>query len=132
MATDTAVSVARVLVCVLGDVLLDVIVRLEQPLSPGDDARARSRIGAGGQAANVAAWAVELGARARCLTKRASDTAGRLAAEELERRGVELAGPVVEGRTGAVLSLVSSDGERSLASDRGVAAELRADELDDA
>ena len=42
--------------------MLDVIVRLEEPLAPGDDVRARTRTGAGGQAANVAAWAASLGA----------------------------------------------------------------------
>lgn len=118
-----------VLVCTLGDLLLDVIVRLEEPLAPGDDAAAVTRVGAGGQAANVAAWAAELGADARFVGKRARDGAGELAARELGRHGVELAGPVVEGRTGVVVSLVGADGERTMASDRGVAAELRPEEL---
>ena len=39
-------------------------------------------------------------------------------------------GPVVEGRTGTIVSLVGTDGERTMASDRGVSPELRADELD--
>ena len=43
--------------CTLGDLLLDVTVRLAGPLNPGADARAATRLGAGGQAANVAAWA---------------------------------------------------------------------------
>ena len=55
----------------LGDVMLDVIVRLEEPLAPGGDVRAATRAGAGGQAANVAAWAAELGADASCIAKRA-------------------------------------------------------------
>ena len=45
----------------LGDLLLDVIVRLEQPLAESADADAVTRLGAGGQAANVAAWVAELG-----------------------------------------------------------------------
>jgi hypothetical protein len=40
-------------ICALGDLLLDVIVRLGEPLSPGADARAETRIGAGGQAASA-------------------------------------------------------------------------------
>src|SRR6266699_3870506 len=47
------------IVC-LGDLLLDVIVRLDEPLTPGADAIAVTHAGAGGQAANVAAWAAEL------------------------------------------------------------------------
>ena len=46
----------------LGDLLLDVIVRLDEPLVPGDDRMAETRVVAGGQAANVSAWASALGA----------------------------------------------------------------------
>ena len=38
-----------------------------------------TRVGAGGQAANVAAWAIALGAEARFVGKRGSDPAGELA-----------------------------------------------------
>jgi ribokinase len=125
-------TILSVLITTLGDLLLDVIVRLAQPLAAGDDTTATTRLGAGGQAANVAAWAVELGARARFVGKRAQDEAGRLAADGLERLGVEILGPVAEGRGGVVVSLVEPDGARTMASDRGVAPELRADELDPA
>jgi sugar/nucleoside kinase (ribokinase family) len=119
-------------ICALGDLLLDVIVRLAEPLSPGADARAQTRLGAGGQAANVAAWAVELGAQGRFVGKRGDDEAGKLAAAELERRGVEVAGPVAPERNGVVVSLVEPGGDRTMASDRGVAPTLRPDELDPA
>jgi sugar/nucleoside kinase (ribokinase family) len=117
-------------VCTLGDLLLDVIVRLERQLEAGDDSTALTRAGAGGQAANVAAWAAALGADARFVGKRADDAAGSIVSAELGRHGVELAGPVVSGRTGIVVSLVAPDGERTMASDRGVAPDLRPDELD--
>jgi sugar/nucleoside kinase (ribokinase family) len=114
----------------LGDLLLDVIVRLEQPLAEGADANAVTRLGPGGQAANVAAWVAHLGGRARFVGKLASDDAGATATRALERHGVEVRGPVVEGRTGTVVSLVGADGSRTMASDRGVSPELRPDELD--
>ena len=119
------------LLVTLGDALLDVIVRLSEPLAPGADAHAETRTGAGGQAANVAAWAADLAAEARCIAKRGYDAAGRLVASELESHGVELAGPQA-GRTGVVVSLVGADGERTMASDRGVAPELAPDDLDPA
>jgi ribokinase len=119
-----------VLIATLGDLLLDVIVRLEEPLAPGDDVRAQTRTGAGGQAANVAAWAASLGAEARCIAKRGDDAAGGLVAAELGARGVELAGPVGAGATGVVVSVVGADGDRSMASDRGVAPSFAPDELD--
>jgi ribokinase len=117
-------------IATLGDVMLDVIVRLEEPLAPGGDVRAATRAGAGGQAANVAAWAVSLGAEACCIAKRGDDATGELVAHELAARGVELVGPVVPGATGVVVSIVGGDGERSLASDRGVAPFLEPSELD--
>ena len=120
------------MIVTLGDLLLDVIVRLEQPLADGADANAVTRLGAGGQAANVAAWVAALGGRARFIGKRADDEAGRVAATTLERHGVDVQGPVVAGRTGTVVSLVGQDGSRTMASDRGVAPELRAGELDPA
>ena len=115
----------------LGDVLLDVVVLLSEPLVPGGDVRASTRAGAGGQAANVAAWAAELGADVRCIAKRGDDPAGELVARELAAHRVELVGPAPEGATGVVVSIVR-DGDRSLASDRGVAPSLAPDELDTA
>jgi len=116
-------------IATLGDVLLDVIVLLTEPLAPGGDVRASSRAGAGGQAANVAAWAADLGAEARCIAKRGADPAGELVARELEAHGVALVGPLAEGATGVVVSIVDA-GDRALASDRGVAPSLAPEELD--
>ena len=116
-------------IATLGDVLLDVIVLLTEPLAPGGDVRASSAAGAGGQAANVAAWAAELGADARCIAKRGDDPAGELVARELTGRGVELLGPVGEGATGVVVSIVDA-GDRALASDPGVAPSFAPEELD--
>jgi sugar/nucleoside kinase (ribokinase family) len=115
------------LVCAFGDLLLDVVVCPERPLAYGGDVVARNALVAGGQAANVAAWATALGARGRFLGVRSVDPAGQLAAAALERLGVELAGPVRCGRTGIVVSFVSGDGERTMASDRGSIAPLGAD-----
>ena len=118
------------MICALGDLLLDVVVRLDEPLNLGADAVARTRTGAGGQAANVAAWATELGAGGRLVAKRADDAASKLVAQELEDHGVEVVGPVEHGHNGVVVSIVAPTGERTMASDRGVAPFLRADELE--
>jgi sugar/nucleoside kinase (ribokinase family) len=120
-----------VLVCSLGDLTLDVVVRLAAPLATGGDTDAEIVLSPGGQAANVAAWAAALGAEARFLGKRGDDRAGRMAADGLAEHGVDVVGPVAE-RNGIICSLVSTDGERSMASDRGAAADLRPDELEPA
>ena len=124
-------TIVGVLVVTLGDALLDVIVRLGEPLVPGADALATTQTAAGGQAANVAAWVVALGSEARTVSKRGEDLAGELVTAELEARGVDVAGPVA-GRNGIVVSLVGADGERTMASDRGVAPELSSADLDPA
>jgi ribokinase len=118
-----------VILCALGDLMLDLIVRLDGPLARGDDTPAVTRAGAGGQAANVAAWAAALGAQSRLIAKWGGDTPGRLVAAEVGARRVEVLGPMAPGRNGVVISIVDPDGERSMLSDPGVAPDLRADEL---
>jgi ribokinase len=117
------------MVCTLGDLLLDVIVRLEGPIAEDTDTYGQSRVGAGGQAANVAAWVASLGGAARFVGKRANDGAGRLVLAELESRGVGVRGPAMETGTGTVVSIATPDGRRTMLSDRGVAPELHAEEL---
>jgi ribokinase len=114
----------------LGDLILDVIVSLGEPLVPGDDRPAVIRTGAGGQAANVAAWAAALGAEARLVCRRGDDAAGELVAAELRALGVDVVGPA-DGRNGVVVSWASS-GDRTMASDRGAATGLEPRHLDEA
>ena len=118
--------------CAIGDLILDVIVLPDRPLVPDGDTPATIRLAAGGQAANVAAWAAALGARSRLICKRGTDAASGLAAAELARYGVKVCGPVAEGRGGVVASLRDDHGGRTMASDRGVASLLQASELDPA
>jgi sugar/nucleoside kinase (ribokinase family) len=113
----------------LGDLLLDVIVRLDEPLAAGADANAETRTTAGGQAANVAAWVAELGGTARCVARRGDDPAGVWLGAALTAMNVDVVGPM-HGRTGVVVSLVAPDGERTMASDRGTATQLEPDDLD--
>ena len=117
------------LVCTIGDLTLDVVVRLAGPIAVGGDTDAEIRVGPGGQAANVAAWTAELGAGARLIGKSGADDAGELVRGRLAAYGVEVVGPI-EGRSGSICSLVSPEGDRSMAADRGAARELRPEEID--
>jgi sugar/nucleoside kinase (ribokinase family) len=119
------------LLATLGDVLLDVVVATGSQLAHGADTRSATNVTAGGQAANVAAWTIELGGQARVVAKRARDLAGCLVAEDLRRRGVEVTGPVTDGTTGVVVSLSDGGGERTMLTDRGVCPLLSAAELRD-
>src|SRR6185312_1495581 len=69
---------------------------------------------------------------ARLICQRGCDGASTLGAAELGRFGVQLCGPVVEGRGGVVVSMRNTHGERTMASDRGVASTLDPSDLDPA
>ena len=157
------------LVCTLGDLALDVLVRLARPVATGGDTDAEILLAPGGQAANVAAWASAHRASARfvgtrgdagvgrvrdhdlgrvgarpgkvalegeepllrreAVGKRGDDDAAGLVLAGLDARGVEVVGPA-GGRSAVVCSLVTQDGERSMASDRGAAADLQPEDVD--
>jgi sugar/nucleoside kinase (ribokinase family) len=118
------------MICTIGDLILDVVVLPDAPLATDADTPATIRLAAGGQAANVAAWASALGATSRLICKRGTDASSQLAALELARYGVEIRGPVVEGPGGVVVSVRETPGQRTMASDRGVAPELQPSELE--
>jgi len=134
MALKSATAGRRVpiTICTIGDLILDVIVLPERSLVPDADTPATIRFGAGGQAANVAAWASALGATSRLICKRGTDAASELAVAGLVRHGVEICGPVVEGRGGVVVSFRDAHGQRTMASDRGAASLLDPSELNPA
>jgi sugar/nucleoside kinase (ribokinase family) len=119
-------------ICSLGDLVLDVIVRLEQPLAADADATSRIVLRPGGQGANVAAWVAALGGRSRFVGKRADDDAGVLAADHVRELGVELVGPVEAAGNGVIVALVQPTGERTMCADRGVATTFRPEEVDPA
>jgi sugar/nucleoside kinase (ribokinase family) len=105
------------LVCV-GDLMVDVAVQAPA-LARGGDVAGAVRLGPGGSAANVAAWAVAAGVRARLVAGRGDDLAGRLLAAALAERGVELVpdGPA-PAASGAMLVMMEA-GERTFVADPG-------------
>ena len=114
----------------MGDLILDVIVLPDRPLAPDADTPATIRFSAGGQAANVAAWAGALGATSRLICKQGTDVSSELAAAALTRHGVEIRGPVADGPGGVVVSIGDPQGRRTMASDPGMAARLDSSEVD--
>ena len=115
----------------LGDLLLDVIVRLEQPLAHAAPTRtSRIVLRPGGQAANVAAWVAALGAQRAVRRQAGADDAGAIAARDRAARRRAARAASSRAGNGVVVSLVDPTGERTMRSDRGVAVELRPDEID--
>jgi sugar/nucleoside kinase (ribokinase family) len=105
-------------VLVVGDVMTDVIVMPEGPLSRGSDRRARIRSLPGGSGANQAVWLGALGADVRLVARVG---AADKAALDVHFRGWGVA-PLLSGdpeQSGTLVTIVDPDGERSFLTDRG-------------
>jgi sugar/nucleoside kinase (ribokinase family) len=117
-------------VVLLGDVMTDLVARLEGPLVPASDSPAQITVEGGGAAANTASWLAGLGARAVLLGRIGDDAAGRAAADGLRAAGVEVR-LAVDPRlaTGTVVVLVEPGGERTMVPDPGANAALAVRDL---
>jgi sugar/nucleoside kinase (ribokinase family) len=116
-------------VVVVGDVMVDILVRAAGPVQVGTDTAARIRPAAGGSGANQAAWLARAGMQVVFL--------GRVGAADYEEQlrrlrecGVDARlGRDAEATTGTLINLISADGERSFLTDRGANSFLCADDL---
>ncbi len=119
-------------IVVLGDVMVDVVVRLSQPLARGSDAPAVIRFHGGGSAANTAAWLAAAGAEPVLVGVVGDEERGREARGGLVAQGVDARLAVdPELPTGTCLVLVGPDGERTMAPDAGANDALSEGDLPD-
>ncbi len=117
---------------VIGDVMIDTIVRLEGPIAVGSDRRAKIALRPGGSAANQAVWLAHFGVEV--------DFVGRVGAADRRRETARLRRAGVDARltgdsareTGRLIALVDPSGERSFLTDRGANEALEAGDVDDA
>ena len=120
------------MLCVIGDLVEDVVVWLPTNLSYGTDTPSRIVRTRGGSASNVAVFAATAKTasstntakfRSRLIAQVGSDLLGNQLVATLETSGVE---PCVvrSGRTGSIVVIVSPDGERTMLTDRAAATEL--------
>jgi ribokinase len=107
-------------VVVLGDVMTDVVARVDDPLALGSDTAAHVRTRQGGAGANVAHWLAASGCAVRFVGRVGDDPFGREAVEVLRRAGVRTCvGVDPTLATGTVVVLVGADGERTMLPDAG-------------
>jgi sugar/nucleoside kinase (ribokinase family) len=119
------VTQARRLLVSIGDLNEDVVIHVAAPeIRLGTDNRCRVSRVPGGSAANVAALAASHGPAA-FVGRVGDDALGNALCRSMLESGVELR---LErgGRTGSIVVLVDSDGERTMFPDRGDAVELSA------
>jgi sugar/nucleoside kinase (ribokinase family) len=109
-----------VTIVVVGDLMVDVVARLDAPLARGTDTPGRLERHAGGSAANVAAWLAASGVTVALVARAGDDAFGREAVAELVADGVDARVALDPARpTGTCLVIVEPDGERSMVPDPG-------------
>ncbi len=107
-------------VVVVGDVMVDVVVRPLGPFNRGSDTASRTVVAPGGSATNQAAAFAAAGADVHLVAVVGDDELGRAAGRALASTGVQPHLEVRPGeRTGVVVALVDPAGERSMLTDRG-------------
>jgi sugar/nucleoside kinase (ribokinase family) len=119
-------------VLVIGDVMIDLIVRPEGPLAIGSDRRSTIVARPGGSAANQAVWLAYFGVAVAFVGRvGAADHAAQTAM--FRRAGVEphlVADEALE--TGRLIALIDPSGERSFLTDRGANDALGDENIPDA
>jgi len=116
--------------CVIGDLVEDIVVWLPESLNYGADTPSRIVRTRGGSASNVAVFAATVArketnqaAGSRLIAQVGDDRLGDQLIDALRDAGVD---PCVVrgGRTGSIVVIVSPDGERTMLTDRATATEL--------
>lgn len=118
------------MLCVIGDLVEDIVVWLPESLNYGTDTPSRIVRTRGGSASNVAVFAASIAKQenpnsisARLIAQVGDDRLGEQLIEVLENAGVD---PCVfrSGRTGSIVVIVSPDGERTMLTDRAASTQL--------
>jgi sugar/nucleoside kinase (ribokinase family) len=123
-------SSGRVRVVVVGDLVVDVVLRPDRSLEHGSDVPGRVFLAQGGSAATAARWLGRLGARSSLIAAVGRDAAGRALVDAIRADGVTPRVIRVAGsRTGRIGVLVSTDSQRSFVQDRAAALLLQPDDL---
>lgn len=106
-------------VVVIGDVMVDVIVRPEGPVRHGTDRHASIRSHPGGSGANQAAWLATMGMDTVLAARVGAADAARLQTHFRSLGVVPYLATDLERPTGTLIAIIDPDGERSFLTDRG-------------
>ena len=114
----------------IGDLALDVIAQLKEPINYGNDTASRISTHPGGQAANVSTWITRTNTKAQLVARVGNDPVGFALVSDLDKYGVEHLNLMRSGRpTGVVVILVDANGERTMFPDNGANADLEVSDL---
>ena len=116
-------------VLVIGDVMLDVIVKPHAVINPPSDTPSSVRLQRGGSGANLAVALSQGGHDVTYVGASGDDVTSRVFIDDLVDAGVGAALQTVATSTGVVVSLVGADGQRAMLTDRGANAALSSDHV---
>ena len=111
------------MLCAVGDLIEDVVVQLRDHIQPDSDTPATIVRRRGGSAANVAYFAAKLAGKSRFVGCVGTDPLGDSLIVQLTQHGVDVRGER-RGRTGSIVVLATTDGVRTMLTDRGNATDL--------
>lgn len=111
------------MLCTIGDLLEDVVVWLAHEPHYASDTPAKIVRTRGGSAANVAMFAALQSGSSRFIGQVGDDRLGTQLCDLLSANNVDVLAARA-GRTGSIVILVYPNGERTMLSDRGAAAQL--------
>ena len=111
------------MLCAVGDLIEDVVVQLRDHIQTDSDTPATIVRRRGGSAANVAYFAAKLAGQSRFVGCVGADPLGDSLIIQLTQHGVDVQGER-RGRTGSIVVLATTDGVRTMLTDRGNATDL--------
>jgi sugar/nucleoside kinase (ribokinase family) len=106
-------------VVVIGDVMLDVIVKPDSPIAPTSDTPSRVRLSRGGAAANMAEVLARAGHHVTYVGACGDDLGAQHFEDALRGAGIDAALERGVETTGVVVALVDQTGQRAMMTDRG-------------
>jgi ribokinase len=109
---------------VVGDVMLDVVVKPNTDVAPTSDTPSRVRLNRGGAAANIAEALARGGHHVTYVGACGDDLAAQLFEETLRRVGIDVSLERLDEPTGVVVAVVDAEGQRAMMTDRGANSRL--------
>ncbi|CAB4344060.1 unannotated protein [freshwater metagenome] len=108
-------------ICIIGDVNVDVVSLLSEPLQKNTDTTATNAISLGGSTCNVAVWLTHLGVAVDLVSAIGDDVLGGWVVTQLQGFGVSDSHirTIPSQRTGTCVILVDETGARSMMPDFG-------------
>jgi hypothetical protein len=104
----------------IGDVMLDVVVKLQGAINYGEDTASKITTHGGGAAGNVASWIAHTGTHASIVARIGNDSAGAALTSEFEVLKVDHSSLIqTSDPTGVVVVLVDQKGERTMFPETG-------------